>query len=89
MLPLVKGTEATLKQIQYYAVALLPGSLAPLLVGSGWFYLIAAVFLGLIFIKKANMARKEMTYESYWSIFKFSIFYLIALCAAMVIDRFL
>jgi len=89
MLPLVKGAEVTLKQIQYYAVALLPGSLAPLLAGSGWFYLIAAVFLGLIFIKKTNMARKEMTYESYWSIFKFSIFYLIALCAAMVIDRFL
>lgn len=88
-LPLQKGNETTLKQIQYYSIALLLGSLTPIFAGFGWLYIIVSIVLGLIFIGIACRARKMMTQKSYWGMFKFSIFYLFALFMALVIDKFL
>jgi len=89
MLPLIRGNEATLKQIHYYLMALLLGSLTPILAGFGWLYFTISIILGVIFVGVARKAQKLMTHISYWRMFKFSIFYLFALFIALVIDKFL
>ena len=88
MLPIVKGNAVAFKQIYYYTLILFAISLTPLLVSFGWIYLITALALGIIFIKKSYNAKKEKSDDLAWGIFKYSIVYLFAIFIALVIDEF-
>ncbi len=86
MLPLVKGDRATLKQIFYYTVALFVISLSLLLFTAGWFYLVVATLLGLLFIRCSYLARRHATLALERRLFGYSIVYLLCLFAALIVD---
>ncbi|MEB3163783.1 MAG: heme o synthase [Prochlorothrix sp.] len=89
MLPVIEGDEATAKQILVYSVLLLPCSLLmvyPLHVNS-WLYGLCAVGLGEILIRKSwYLLQTPSDRQVARSVFKYSIFYMMLLSAAMVID---
>jgi len=89
MLPVVKGDEATYRQILKYSVALIAVSLAVFAVGAGWLYLAAAVVLGIYLMKFALKARREKTVKSMKGLFGYSIVYLFGLFAALILDTLL
>ena len=89
MLPVIEGDEETARQIWIYTLLMLPATLLlvyPLNL-AGPVYAGTAIFLGVIFAQKAwlllqtpedkNVAR---------SLFKYSILYLMLLCAGIVVD---
>ncbi|MFN5513506.1 MAG: heme o synthase [Cyanobacteriota bacterium] len=89
MLPVVAGDEATVKQIWLYSLAVVPLSLLLVypLHACGYLYGLAALVLGGKFLAQAWCLRqaphdRELARE----LFKFSIFYLMLLSLAMVID---
>lgn len=86
MLPVVKGDDATYKQILIYTYALILVSLAVFAVGAGWFYLVAALGLGAYLLRKALMARRLKTVPAMRGLFGFSIVYLFALFLALIAD---
>lgn len=89
MLPVIEGEEATVKQIWIYTLIVVPFSflLVYPLHQSGIFYALAAAILGYQFIYKAwQLKREPMDKEKARSLFKFSIFYMMLLCLAMIID---
>ena len=89
MLPVIEGEEATVKQIWIYTLIVVPSSflLVYPLHQSGIFYALAALILGYQFIYKAWQLKQEpMDKEKARSLFKFSIFYMMLLCLAMIID---
>jgi protoheme IX farnesyltransferase len=89
MLPVIEGEEATVKQIWIYTLIVVPFSflLVYPLHQSGIFYALAALILGYQFIYKAWLLKQEpMDKEKARSLFKFSIFYMMLLCLAMIID---
>ena len=93
MMPVVKGEVSTRRQILVYSFLLAPVALAPFLLGgTGLIYGIAAIALSGAFIAFAfpvglrrttqdDMMRPEKR------LFGFSILYLFALFAALVVDR--
>ena len=89
MLPVVEGTEVTAKQIFYYTLSLIPVTL--LLVYPfhvmGSVYATIALALDILFVVKAwkLMQTPDDTQEAR-SVFKYSILYLMLLCAGMGID---
>ncbi len=89
MLPVVAGQVATAKQIWIYTLIMIPVTLLlvfPLGV-MGAVYLVAALGLAAIFLKKAWALLKDpMDYDSARSLFKYSIFYMMLLCAGMAVD---
>jgi len=93
MLPVVAGEAATRRQILVYTLLLVPLSLAPWAIGaSGAIYAAAAALLGLGFLVLAlrvglhrSAAGDAMRPER--QLFAFSILYLFALFAALVVDR--
>lgn len=89
MLPVIKGDEETARQIWYYTLLLLPLTLAltyPLHT-SGIVYAALAVFLGVIFAKKAwELLQAPTDRDKARSLFKYSILYLMLLSAGMVVD---
>lgn len=89
MLPVVVGNEATTKQIWLYTLVLIPATfllIYPLNV-SGVVYGVLAAFLASLFIKKAWALRLDPdSKELARSLFFYSIIYMMALCAAMIID---
>jgi protoheme IX farnesyltransferase len=94
MLPVVAGEKATRRQIWWYTLVLTPIAIAPWAIGgTGGIYGMTAVTLSVLFIALAwpvgtRMAAPEgdkMLPEK--KLFKFSIAYLFALFAALVIDR--
>ncbi|MBS0480626.1 MAG: protoheme IX farnesyltransferase [Proteobacteria bacterium] len=96
MMPVVAGHHSTRRQILIYAVLLLPLSLAPFwLHVAGWLYGAAALILSAMFLLLAlrvavfrgNAADDDMRPEK--RLFAYSVFYLFALFAALVADRFL
>jgi protoheme IX farnesyltransferase len=86
MLPVVKGDDATFRQILIYTYALILVSLAVFAVGAGWFYLVIALLLGGYLLKKAIVARRLKTVPAMRSLFGFSIVYLFALFLALIAD---
>ncbi len=86
MLPVVKGDDATYKQILIYTYALILVSLAVFAVGAGWLYLVVAVGLGAYLLRKALMARRLKTVPAMRGLFGFSIVYLFALFLALIAD---
>jgi protoheme IX farnesyltransferase len=89
MLPVVEGNEATSRQIFYYTLALIPITLLlvyPLHV-MGSVYAAIALLLGGIFIQKAwQLMQTPSDLQVARSVFKYSIFYLMLLCAGMALD---
>jgi len=89
MLPVIKGEEITVKQIWYYTLLVIPFTLLlvyPLGV-SGAIYGLIAVILGGIFLQKAWQLKQAPTDRNLAKdLFKYSIFYMMLLCTAMVLD---
>jgi protoheme IX farnesyltransferase len=89
MLPVVVGNEATARQIFYYTLALIPVTLLlvyPLHV-MGAVYCGIALLLGGVFVQKAwQFMQMPSDLQVARSVFKYSILYLMLLCAGMGLD---
>jgi protoheme IX farnesyltransferase len=90
MLPVTHGKEYTRLQVLLYTIILFAVTLLPYATGmSGWLYLAAAVALGTTFLVYA--ARIYFAYSDALAqrTFRFSILYLAALFAALLVDHYL
>ncbi len=89
MLPVVEGNEPTSRQIFYYTLALIPATLLlvyPLHV-MGAVYAAIALLLDGVFVYKAwQLMQTPSDLTVARSVFKYSILYLMLLCAGMGID---
>lgn len=89
MLPVVKGTQSTVKQIWVYTLITVAFSLVLIypLQTSGIVYLFFALGLGLILIFKAWKLQQQPDDKLLAkSMFKYSILYMMLLCTGMVVD---
>jgi protoheme IX farnesyltransferase len=91
MLPVVRGTAETTRQILLYTVLLVAISLIFFAVARmGLIYLAAAVILGAVFLWQAAKLNRTVTVEGTTAgairLYKFSISYLTVLFAAVAID---
>jgi protoheme IX farnesyltransferase len=89
MLPNVRGDERTKLEIWVYSLVLVAASLLlywPLHV-MGPLYAVSAAVLGFIFLRDALNVKREGGSTAPRRLFLFSLIYLAAICAAMVIDR--
>ena len=86
MLPVVRGSLATRRQILVYSVLLVGTSLALVpAAGTGLLYLVPAVGLGVVFVARAvALWRDERTDPMV--LFRFSLIYLAALFGAVALD---
>ncbi|GAA6157727.1 heme o synthase [Pyruvatibacter sp. HU-CL02332] len=92
MLPVVAGPDATRTQILLYSLVLVPLGAAPLALGfGGLVYAVASLGLGAGFLVLAvNVWRHragDIANKSAMRLFGFSIFYLFALFASLLIER--
>ncbi len=89
MLPVIEGNEPTSRQIFYYTLALLPVTLLlvyPLGV-MGSVYCGIALLLGGVFVQKAwKLMQSPSDLQVARSLFKYSILYMMLLCAGMALD---
>lgn len=95
MMPVVAGEASTRRQIFIYALLLLPLSVSPWLIpnGTGAVYGVSALVLGLGFLALATRvgfrsASDDDDMKPEKQMFAFSVLYLFALFAALVVDRF-
>lgn len=86
MMPLVRGDDATYKQILVYSVALLAVSLSLILAGGGFLYLVVATVLGALFLKKSLNAKRQQSPKLSRELFGYSIVYLFGLFFTIVVD---
>jgi protoheme IX farnesyltransferase len=90
MLPVTHGNAFTRLQILLYTFILFAATLLPFVQGmSGWLYLAAAVVLGGRFIHYAVRLRREYSEALARETFRFSIWHLSLLFAALLIDHYL
>ncbi|KPP93375.1 heme o synthase [Erythrobacter sp. HL-111] len=95
MLPVVAGERTTRQHILVYTFVLAPIAIAPWVIGgTSWVYGSVAVVLSALFIALAvpvgtRERREEDSMREEKLLFKFSIYYLFALFAALVADRVL
>ena len=90
MLPVTHGKDYTRLQVLLYTLILFGVSLLPYAVRmSGWLYLAAAVGLGLVYIAYAVRIFTAYSDSLARSCFRYSIVYLSALFAALLIDHYL
>ncbi|MEX8496017.1 heme o synthase [Sphaerotilus sp.] len=90
MLPVTHGNAFTRLQILLYTFILFAATLLPFVQGmSGWLYLAAAVVLGGRFIHYAIRLRREYSEALARETFRFSIWHLSLLFAALLIDHYL
>tara|TARA_Y100001970_G_scaffold46509_2_gene58527 strand:+ start:1186 stop:2061 length:876 start_codon:yes stop_codon:yes gene_type:complete len=90
MLPVQKGVPFTKQHILLYTFLLLACTMLPYAVQMfGVVYLFSAIILGSIFLFYSFRLYKDETNESAMSTFAYSIIYLAALFAAMLIDHFI
>ena len=88
MLPVTAGGAETRRQILIYAVLLLPAAIAPTLLGmASLFYGIFAGGMSLWFMWLGFRLHKIATDKAAWRVFTFSIIYLFALFAALILDK--
>ena len=81
------GVEATCRRIVLWSVALVPVTLLPaLLPGLGYFYLVVAAGLGVVFLQRAWRLNVRKDEESARGLFLFSLVYLLGSFAAMIVD---
>lgn len=95
MMPVVKGERSTRRQVLAYTVLLAPFTIAPWAIGgTSWVYGSVAVVLSALFLALAvpvglrNRGEGEGMQPEI-TLFKFSIYYLFVLFAALVADRLL
>jgi protoheme IX farnesyltransferase len=88
MMPVANGVASTKRQMLIYTLVLLTVSLAPTLLGvTGWIYGAAALVLsGLFIISAVRVMRSDDTRPAR-AMFGYSIVYLFALLALMIIDK--
>lgn len=89
MLPVVAGEDATAKQIWIYSLLVVPCSLLLMYpVGNlGIVYGAIALYLGYKFLYKAWSLKQDPTSNPLArGMFKYSIFYMMLLCVAMIVD---
>jgi protoheme IX farnesyltransferase len=90
MLPVTHGSDYTRLQVLLYTLILFGVSLLPYVVRmSGWLYLVCAVALGLVYIGYAVRIRLAYSDRLARSCFRYSIVYLAALFAALLVDHYL
>jgi protoheme IX farnesyltransferase len=90
MLPVTHGNDYTRLQILLYTWVLLAGTLLPFVTGmSGWFYLFAALALGLTFCAYGFRLWRQYSEALARRTFWFSIWYLSLLFAALLIDHYI
>jgi protoheme IX farnesyltransferase len=88
MLPVVAGRAETRRQIMVYTSLLIPLSFAPLILGiAGLAYGGAVAVMGAYFLLLAVRVLCEQTNRSARRMFRFSIFYLFVLFAALIVER--
>ena len=92
MLPVVAGVETTRRQAFLYTLAMVAAAVAPWPLGlTGWIYGAASIVLNGVFLvlaaaMLANTATEAQDMLPEKRLFKFSIVYLFALFAALVVD---
>jgi protoheme IX farnesyltransferase len=90
MLPVTHGNEFTRLQVLLYTLVLFAGTLLPFVVGmSGWLYLAAALVLGAMFIGYAWKLWRAYSDSLARRTFRFSIWHLSLLFAALLLDHYL
>jgi len=88
MMPVVAGVESTKRQMLLYTVLLVPITLLPSFLGTaGPLYGVAAALLGLRFLQLAVRVLRDDTVSPAKSMFGYSIVYLFALFAILMLDR--
>ena len=91
MLPVVAGPRETKRQMLIYTLVLLPVALAPTLLGAvGWLYGTTAAAMSVAFIGHAlvvwRTADDDSAHPAARRMFRFSLFYLAVLFAALPLD---
>ena len=90
MLPITHGPEFTRLQVWLYTIVLFAATLLPFVYGmSGWIYLAAAVALGLAFMAYAWQLWRNYSDALARRTFRFSIWHLSLLFAALLLDHYL
>ncbi len=90
MLPITHGPEFTRLQVLLYTIVLFAATLLPFVYGmSGWIYLAAAVALGLAFMAYAWQLWRNYSDALARRTFRFSIWHLSLLFAALLLDHYL
>ena len=88
MMPVVRGVDSTLKQILYYTIVLVVVSWLLVVFHSGIIYVGTSILCGGVFLYKAYLAMRDKHERSFRSLFAFSIIYLFALFASIIVDTF-
>jgi protoheme IX farnesyltransferase len=90
MLPVVASLDETRTQMFWYAVALLPVSLALVATGAvGWIYAAAAAVLGVGFVWQTWRLRGDDSPGAAMGVFRYSIYYLALIFVAVAADQLL
>jgi heme o synthase len=90
MLPVTHGSEFTRLQVLLYTLVLFAATLLPFVFRmSGWIYLVAAVVLGAGFILYAFQLWRDYSDKLARKTFRFSIWHLSLLFAALLLDHYL
>jgi heme o synthase len=90
MLPITHGPEFTRLQVLLYTLVLFAATLLPFVYRmSGWIYLVAAVLLGVWFILHAFQLWRDYSDALARQTFRFSIWHLSLLFAALLVDHYL
>jgi heme o synthase len=90
MMPVVKGDDSTFKQIIIYSWLLVLSSFFMMMNPDiGPLYLLAAIFLGYLFLIKSRKASKIRSESEIRGLFGYSIIYLFSLFIVIVIDGIL
>ncbi|MBF2097184.1 MAG: protoheme IX farnesyltransferase [Gloeomargaritaceae cyanobacterium C42_A2020_066] len=90
MLPVVEGETVTARQILIYTLILVPLSLVLVFPcqAAGLFYGMAALVLGSVFLARAwHLCQAPGDQQRARTVFKYSILYLMLLCAALAVDH--
>ncbi len=89
MLPVTAGIASTKRHIFVYTLLMIAVSLSPVLAGSGLIYAVGASLLGLNFLRHAITVLRSDEPKLAMRMFGYSILYLFALFALLLIDHFM
>lgn len=87
MLPVIKGEERTRSEILWYCLILAPLTFIPFLFQKlGWIYFLSALLLNVLLVLKAWQVFKKKGQKEAYSLFGYSIAYLMLLFIIMMVD---
>ena len=86
MLPVIRGDRVTLIQIVGYSIVLVGVTLALAWFGAGWIYLVTAVMMGAVLLRRAVRSLHSGDIKEIRGLFRFSILYLFGLFGAIMLD---